>query len=354
MQSSFPETEVRFLVLALVLGGGLYYGGHHEWNPPAIAVISVPETQNLIVPNAEFTATVVGALPVLEEEEVAREEQNKESVPKPVSQIIEKISAAPPVVSPKVLVSENIASVVMTEEPKDPGDPNAKVNIALSSFSHYGSALIPGKFIGFSVIVKNEGTEATKSTFNTQLFLDKKGDGSIDTAYQKMETRVLEQGEQETKIWKNAWMIEAGMHKIRVCADIDREIAESLENDNCASLDFAIDASVQGGDFLIEGEDVAPISPKAGDNVSFSAFIKNADDVKAGVSTALLYIDSYVPIKSKMPTIPGEEREGVVWSTIWQATAGEHTYKICADGYNDIWETDEENNCVTHTFVVAD
>ncbi|MFA6521322.1 MAG: CARDB domain-containing protein [Candidatus Gracilibacteria bacterium] len=37
---------------------------------------------------------------------------------------------------------------------------------------------------------------------------------------------------------------------------------------------------------------------------------------------------------------------------LWPAVRGNHKYQICADGADEVWETDETNNCVTNTFSV--
>ena len=349
MHSPFPENEVRFLVLALLLGGGLYALENHEWNaeittPAFFRVAQGPMTQSI-----NITAITSGALDEPETKIADAVKPVSESVP-----ITKKITSNVSAPVPKEIVAESaVPASPKTEEVKDTGDPNSKQNISLSSFSSYGGAPFPGKPLSFSVVVENSGSEKTSGTFNVQLFLDKGNDGTFDTAYQKISTRILGPGENETKIWRSAWVVEPGTHQLRVCADVDKEIPESLENDNCASLDFSIEGASQGGDLVVLWEAIDPPSPKQGDVVSFSASIQNSSGVKTKVSTAFLFIDNYVPIKFKMPGIAGGEQEPVRWNTIWRATAGEHAYKICADGFNDVWETNEDNNCVTGNFFVV-
>src|SRR3989338_3862605 len=349
MHSPFPETEVRFLVLALLVGGGFYALENHEWNAGITTPASFRVAQGPMTRSINITAVASGALNEPETKIADAIQPVSKSVP-----ITKKITSNAPALVPKEIIAEPAIVVSpKAEEVKDTGDPNSKQNISLLTFSSYGGTPFPGKPLSFSVVVENSGSEKTSGTFNVQLFLDKGNDSTFDTAYQKISTRILEPGENETKIWRSAWVVEPGVHQLRVCADVDKEIPESLENDNCASLDFSIEGASQGGDLVVLWEAIDPPSPKQGDVVSFSASIQNSSGVKTKVSTAFLFIDNYVPIKFKMPGIAGGEQEPVRWNTIWRATAGEHAYKICADGFNDVWETNEDNNCVTGNFFVV-
>src|SRR3989338_2469083 len=239
MHAPFPETEVRFLVLVLLLGGGFYALENHEWDIATVTPVSFRVVQGPSTPNIAVTAIVAEALGEPETKSTGTMKSVSESVP-----ITKKITPNAPVPGPKEIVAESaVPASPKTEEAKDIGDPNSKQNISLSSFSSYGGTPFPGKPLSFSVVVENSGSEKTSGTFNVQLFLDKGNDSTFDTAYQKISTRILEPGENETKIWRSAWVVEPGVHQLRVCADVDKEIPESLENDNCTSLDFSVERS---------------------------------------------------------------------------------------------------------------
>ena len=199
--------------------------------------------------------------------------------------------------------------------------------------------------MSFSVIVQNEGKKDIETSFNTQLFIDEGNDGVINMKLKLLPTLALKVGDTETQIWKGALVAKKGTHRAEVCADIDNVILEMNEKDNCASIIFNDTGNEINGDVVVEDLAMDPLAPEVDYTVSFSARVKNISTNKVSGSYAYLLIDDSLTGRILVSSLEGGGFEKVIWKTIWKASAGSHTYKVCADGKREVFETNEDNNC---------
>ncbi len=286
---------------------------------------------------------------VLEEEESAAIEEKvvqKEIVQKSPPKII--LSPPPPAV---------IAPLVIKDPPK-PENSEAigpAGDAAVSALSYYGSALIEGGLLSFSVIVSNKGEKDMEASFNTQIHIDEGNDGWTELHLSRIETRALKISENETKIWKSAWMAKVGTHRAYVCTDTENTLLEMNEKNNCAEIVFTVKGHETSGDLVVEELKMIPAAPSLGYNVAFSARVINKALSPAKRSYVYLTIDdnNALSYKKYVPSLSSNEFEKIEWGTVWKATTGTHSYKACADGGEEVLETNEENNCSTGTFFVA-
>ncbi len=132
------------------------------------------------------------------------------------------------------------------------------------------------------------------------------------------------------------WTVAAGSHAITITADLGDQVVELDEINNTKIVTIPLP------DLMVT--DVAWSSPPAsiGDNVTFTATVKNQGVGASGDTTATCYIDG-VPLSSDaLPeTSPGSS---AAVSFIWMATAGDHQVTVLADDGNAITEVDETNN----------
>lgn len=274
------------------------------------------------------------------------------SAPKVLNQ---KSSIAPTIKVSKPAIKEEVKEKILAPLPPKPHATGPAPDITLSVLSQYGSQLVEGESASFSIIVQNEGTADIEENFNIQLFIDEGNNGIRDIPFSRLSMSPLKVGEQETKIWKNAWLQKGGTHRAEVCADIDDNVLETNEENNCASLVFTVKSPETYGDFVAQNPVMIPESPQLGENISLSVQIANIDTVHSvPVAHIYLIIDDVVFGKTKISSIaPG----GVIplsWQTIWKASAGPHTYKICADEDKKVIEQNEDNNCTGGAFSVPE
>ncbi len=255
--------------------------------------------------------------------------------------------SAPPVVVP-VLIPEPVS------EPINPETSSPAPDATVSAFSHYGAALEVGGLISFSVVVSNDGKTDMEVPFNTQLVIDEQNDGTINFYFARLATRPLEVGEKETKIWKSAWVAKLGTHRVRVCADEGNVLLEMNEKNNCAELVFTVKGSEVSGDLVIEELLMHPPEPASGYNVSFSARVANKASSAAKRSRAYISVDGILLAKILVPSLGAGVFEKIESGTVWKATPGAHSYKLCADGAGEVFETNEDNNCSIGTFFVPE
>ncbi len=74
----------------------------------------------------------------------------------------------------------------------------------------------------------------------TRLRLDLNNDGSYDTTFANQSTAALAAGAIETETWSNAWTAVAGTHRFEICADINNNVSESNESNNCLTQTFTV------------------------------------------------------------------------------------------------------------------
>lgn len=262
----------------------------------------------------------------------------------------------PPVVvppPPPLVVMEKITVVEIpkvTEQEKPEAKGNAP-DITLRVLSYYGSTLVEGGILNFSVIVENKGEKDIDSAFNTQLLIDEGNDGKINLYLSRLETTSLKiDGIPETKIWKGAWIAKVGTHRVQVCGDSENTILEMNEKNNCIDLVLTVEGKETSGDLIIEKITIDPPSPTLDDYVSFSARVKNIGDKKSIASYTDFRIDDGLLGRIKISGIESGMHEDAV--SAWKAISGPHTYQVCADGKKEVLEMNEENNCSTGTIEV--
>ncbi|MBI1998740.1 MAG: hypothetical protein HYS73_00175 [Parcubacteria group bacterium] len=251
----------------------------------------------------------------------------------------------------------------ITEEPETPLS-GAYPDFIVRALSHFGGVLFEGNQLSFSAVVKNQGTERAFERFRVGLYLDIGNNEVFEYSFTPQEVHPLEKGEETTLIWKNVWTQTPGTHTIGACADSEKIIQESLEKNNCETLEFTVLGKADNADLLISGIHVSPSSPAIGARVTFSADVKNTGSRVATSPKFKLIVDGVVSANNSTITPseensydkdldPGEE-DFIAWTGNWiPKSAGSHTYQICADSNDAIAEVNEEDNCKEGTFIVS-
>ncbi|MEK7178744.1 MAG: CARDB domain-containing protein [Patescibacteria group bacterium] len=317
----------------------------------------------VVVPAADMTATqdaaVVEGVVALEEgnasdtssSESVAEGKDTEAEPPPPPP---KKSAPVVEVKKEVLVMPPDPAPIVVPPPPVPESAGPAPDVTAVTLSHYGAALIPGTPLSFSVIIKNIGDADAVDSFNTRLSIDEGNDGSRNVTLAELETLSLKKGDQETKIWRGAWFQKPGTHRAEVCTDTANALFELDEKNNCVSLVFTVQGAETSGDLIASNAAMLPAAPAEGNPVSFFVDVKNIGVSRTSGSYTRLKIDDTLLGNYRISSLSVGVSEKVEWKTIWKATVGDHRYEICADGNNEVFETDESNNCTVGTFSVPE
>lgn len=244
------------------------------------------------------------------------------------------------------------ASTPTAEEPETPLS-GAYPDFIVRSISTFGT-LFEGEPLGFSVIIKNQGMERAFERFNVGLYLDIGNNEVFELSFMPQESHALEKGEEVTLLWsKGSWTQSPGVHTLGACADSEKIIQESLEKNNCETLEFMVPGKADNADLVVSAMRFSPTAPAANQSVSFYADTKNTGPREAATPSFGLWVDATRLSNLKSTNLAAGEERAMEWKTIWRATAGNHTYKICADSREEIAEKDEENNCKEGAFTVS-
>lgn len=112
-------------------------------------------------------------------------------------------------------------------------------DLIIQSLSMSPASTTAGQEVHFSGTVKNQG-EASAASSLTRLNLDLDNNGTWDIFMGAMPTSALGVNAIVTKSWQETWIAIAGTHKFEICADVDLEVAESDETNNCLSRVFTV------------------------------------------------------------------------------------------------------------------
>ncbi|MFH1646573.1 MAG: CARDB domain-containing protein [Chloroflexota bacterium] len=190
----------------------------------------------------------------------------------------------------------------------------------------------PGPTLGDTVTitatVKNQGTRLANPS-HLAYYVD-------DTLLATVYIDQLNAGETDTVTAD--WRARAGPHTVRAVADVNNAVAETDETNNEKAVTIAVTAP----DLVVQNAAWWPVSPKQGDEVSFSVTIRNRGDYRAGSSYLYYYVDDIFRGSHYVEEIaPGNT---VTKDFTWQAHEEPHSFLVVVDGINTVAESDESNN----------
>ncbi|MCC2686259.1 MAG: hypothetical protein K0R75_3158 [Paenibacillaceae bacterium] len=235
----------------------------------------------------------------------------------------------------------------------------AKPDMVVTNVTWSPANPAPGDHVVFSATIKNQGAAATPSgTIDSVTF---KIDGT-SVSWEANYTTSIAPGGIATVMANggpdsnNYWVATSGIHSLQTVVDDVNRIDESDETNNA---NYGTMMNI-GTDLAVTDISWTPASPAVGNQVLFSAKIKNLGTVATpsgiinsvtfkidgtNVSWEANYTTPLAPGASVTVTANG----GPGGNKYWTATSGMHTVLAVSDDVNRIAETDETNNTYSET-----
>jgi hypothetical protein len=109
-----------------------------------------------------------------------------------------------------------------------------------------------------------------------------------------------------------------------------------------------------GPDLIVTDLDYQPWPITVNDVVYGRALIRNQGSAPAAASTAGFYRDGMFWCEAATPALAAGQETWTDWYMIGRMlSAGDHTFRVCADYLSQVTELVEENNCMEETFQVV-
>lgn len=215
-----------------------------------------------------------------------------------------------------------------------------------------------GNNVTFSAVIKNQGTGATSAgTINgVSFFVD-----GTQVAWSDNNTSSIPAGGTVTVTANGgpsgsaAWSATAGSHTIMAWVDDVNRIAESNENNNQFTKNLTTGQTTNQPDLVITDISYSPASPAAGNNVTFSAVVKNQGN-SAGAAGITVFKVNGVQVSAtanSTTSIAAGASLTVTATGTWTATNGSHTLSAVVDNSNTTVESNESNNTYSESLTIG-
>jgi len=223
-----------------------------------------------------------------------------------------------------------------------------------------------GNEVTFSAVVKNQGTAATPAgTIHGVLFTV----NGTSVSWSDNRTASIAAGASVTVTatggpsGKATWTAASGTHTVRAFVDDVNRLSESNENNNTFEKGFATGAGSGTPDLVVTDVQWTPASPQTGNEVTFSAVIKNQGTgaTPAGTphgvlftvgGTSVSWSDNHTSSIAAGASVTVTATGGPSGKATWTAATGTHTVRAFVDDINRIPESNDNNNTLDESLTV--
>jgi subtilase family serine protease len=199
-------------------------------------------------------------------------------------------------------------------------------DLAIGSITWSPADMPLGGEVRFSIDIENLGTlEAGPS--RVAYYVD-----GVITGYTDIDS--LGDGSRLTDQF--LWVVAAGSHTIEVVTDSSGRVTEIDEDNNMKVI------NIPPPDLIVTDTSWSPAQAAIGDNVTFTATVKNQADSRTQPFRIDCYVDGWLVGTDDLP--PLDPSGSAAASFVWAAESGKHNVRIVADSTNRVIEVDETNN----------
>jgi subtilase family serine protease len=163
---------------------------------------------------------------------------------------------------------------------------------------------------------------------------------------------------------KATWTATAGTHTVRAFVDDVNRIGESNENNNTFDKSISVASSTGSPDLVVTDITWSPASPQTGNEVTFSAVVKNQGTAATpagtihGVlftvnGTSVSWSDNRTSSIAAGASVTVTATGGPSGKATWTAASGTHTVRAFVDDVNRISESNDTNNTFDKSFAIG-
>lgn len=192
-----------------------------------------------------------------------------------------------------------------------------------------------GDNVTFTVTIRNQGAGRAEESRLT-LYIDGHYTGYVIL-------QELDAGAEATQTFD--WPAVSGSHDVKVVADSDSLLVESIDtnNENTKTI------SIIPADLIVQDIIWSPTDAVVGDTVTFTVVIKNQGSGQAEYFRVAYYIDDDLYSSGYVNRVESGASANMTFS--WKIQNGKHAVMAIVDSSEQILESDEENNA--NTIIVA-
>ncbi|MFC2059551.1 CARDB domain-containing protein [Chloroflexota bacterium] len=177
-------------------------------------------------------------------------------------------------------------------------------------------------------------------------------DVSLEVDGTSIETKVipvsLGPGQSYSGIFTTVITLSDDVDKVKVCADINGDIGESREDNNCYANTFAWP---EAPDLIMRSATTRWVEGQEGTHYTVSFSVRNIGNAVALAGHDVkLTIDGTDNETIEIPVdLPPRYSYSAQFSTVITLSGGSDEVKVCADANGEVAESDETNNCRTRS-----
>jgi subtilase family serine protease len=138
-----------------------------------------------------------------------------------------------------------------------------------------------------------------------------------------------------------------GNYQVTATADLSGDVAESNENNNTATDNIQVTAP----DLVVSSLTHSPVAPTNLDTITITALVENIGDATATTSTLEIDVDGNV-LTYEIPVLGPSETHQIQRQI--SLSPGSYPVTVTADLFDDVTESNENNNITTDTIIVVE
>jgi len=212
----------------------------------------------------------------------------------------------------------------------------------------------PGQNVSFSALVRNLGPAATPAgvSVGVAYFVD-----GVYRTWGSMNGPLATGASVQVGSQGGTWSAADGNHTVTAVVDDVNRFAEANEDNNRNQTAFTVRSNAFP-DVVVSAVTLTPPNPAAGQQVSFSALVRNDGGVAtpAGVTVGVGYfVDGVYQTWGSVagPLAAGASVSVGTKGAKWNATPGDHQVTALVDDVNRFAESNEANNTTSSNFSVG-